>query len=261
MRSEVRSEVRTEALSIMKKARPHSPLLDERLVMAGLRLLDTYAGLAARGEHLFGRLLGGQSPRQWTHYPDGDAIDPVSGYQWFYHSHSPGDRPGAVEHGHLHLFARKPLWGRRLRSTSERAFAALCGDPSAQPATRHLLAIGFDAKGLPISLMTLNSWVTGDLMLGADLSLALLSSLTLHTGHDEVDAVIECVARLCLAELAELMRRRDDTLRSHPSPDKLHDDALELLSEIPIDLDARLAVLMPRLPPGRKAPQRMGVPD
>ncbi len=228
----------------MKKAQPRSPKPDNRLATAGLRLQQTYAGLAERGEHLLGQLLKGEPPRQWTHYPEDDAIDATSSYQWFYHSHSPEDRPDAVEHGHVHLFVRRPLWGRRLYSRSERAFAELCGNPSASPATRHLLTIGFDAKGLPISLFTVNSWVTGDLMLGADLTLELLSSMKLATGHPEVDAVIESIAQLCEPELWEVMRRRDDALRPHQAANKLQDETLELLSEVRIDLDAKLCALM-----------------
>ncbi|QCX48255.1 hypothetical protein E7Z57_03565 [Ralstonia pseudosolanacearum] len=241
----MRPEVRTEELTSMKKVPPRSPQPDAALA-AGLRLLETYAGLAERGEHLLSRLLAGHAPRQWAHYPEDDAIDYSSGYQWFYHSHSPEDRPGAVEHGHIHLFARQPLWGRRLCSGSERAFAALSGNPSTTPTTRHLLTIGLDAKGLPISLFTVNSWVTGDLMLGADLTLELLASMTLDTGHPEVDAVIASVARLCAAELQVLMQRRDDALRSHSGPDKLQDEALELLSELRINLDAKLSALSTR---------------
>lgn len=131
-----------------------------------------------------------------------------------------------------------------LRSRSERAFADLCGHRSGSPTTRHLLAIGFDAKGLPISLFTVNSWVTGDLMLGADLTLELLASLTLDTGHPEVDAVIVSVAQLCAPELRELMWRRDEALRSHLAAGKLQDEALELLSFTPIDLDATLSGLL-----------------
>ena len=46
---------------------------------AGQRLLETYAALAARGEHLLHDLLAGSPPRQWQHYPEDDAIDQVSG--------------------------------------------------------------------------------------------------------------------------------------------------------------------------------------
>jgi len=194
----------------------------------------------ATKEHLVGSLLTGQLPQQWAHYPADDAIDPLSGYQWFYHSHDPQDRPGAMEHGHVHLFARRPLWSRRLRSRAEQDFAQWCGNPDQQPQTRHLLAIGLDAKGIPISLFTVNSWVTGDLMLSAALTLDLLAKLSLDTGNPALDAVIESVTCLCQPELAALMKDRDAALRKHADPRKLLDPALELLSEVHIDLDEKL---------------------
>lgn len=207
---------------------------------AGQRLVEAYVALAGRGEHLLARLLAGQAPRQWAHYPEDDAIDQASGYQWFYHSHSPEDRSAAAEHGHIHLFARRPLWGRRLRSRAERGFAELCGRPLAEPDTRHLLAIGFDVKGLPVSLFTVNSWVTGDLMLSASLTMELLSTMRLDTGHAEVDAVVESTIGLCLPEIEALLSRRDQALEGHSGEGKLGDSELEMLSELPIDLDARL---------------------
>ena len=239
VRAEMRTEMRAQELKARRAAQPGHGR-PAGVAEAGRRLLAVYAALSRRQEHLFGRLLEGRLPRLWAHYPDDDAIDPVSGYQWFYHSHSPQDRPGAPEHGHIHLFARRPLWSRRLRSASERAFAALCGDPTAPVQTRHLLTIGFDGKGIPISLFTVNSWVTGDRMLGADLTLELLAGLRLNTGHAEVDTVIASVAQLCRPELQELMRQRDESLRAHPGPERLQDPSLELLSECRIDWDATL---------------------
>lgn len=208
---------------------------------AAFRLVETYTGLAVHQKHLLGTLLDGRSPQQWAHYPETDAVDQSSGYQWFYHSHSSEDRSVSVEHGHIHLFARKPLWGRKQHSKSEKAFAELCGIPSEKPETRHLLAIGFDGKGLPVSLFTVNSWVTGDLMLGADLTLELLRAMKLNTGHAEIDAVIESVIQLCVPELKELMQRRDDALREHTGLKRLADRSLEILSIIQVDLDMKLA--------------------
>jgi len=238
MRSEVRRQVRAQELSSMVPGRLVCPPVREG--GAGSCLLETYAALAGRGEHLFAGLLGGRAPNQWAHYPDDDAIDGARGYQWFYHSHSPEDRPGSAEHGHIHLFARRQLWGRRLRSRSEREFAKLCGDPASDAKTRHLLAIGFDAKGLPISLFTVNSWVTGDLMLGAELTMELLSNMALDTGYPVVDVVVESTVQLCLPEVRDLMMARDRSLADHLGPAKLSDETLELLSEIEIDLDAKL---------------------
>ena len=92
---------------------------------AGLRLLETYSELSQRGEHLLGYLLGGHAPCQWRHYREDDAIDHISGFQWFYHSHSPEGRSGSAEHGHIHLFERRKIWARRLQSAGELKFAQL----------------------------------------------------------------------------------------------------------------------------------------
>lgn len=224
-------------------AKPAISTASDAESVAGLRLLSTYAGLAERGEHLLDSLLGGQPPKQWAHYPDDDAFDREHGYQWFYHSHSPEDRPDAAEHGHIHLFARRNLWSRRLRSAREVSFAELEGGPKTPVNTRHLLTIGFDAKGLPVSLFTVNSWVTGDLMLSAETTAQLLEDMTLESGHNDVDAVIESVARLCYTEIRGVLVQRDRVLRDFAGKSVLADESLELLSESTIDVDAKLRAL------------------
>jgi len=244
MRSKVRSEmcpqVRAQELTGVSRNR-RSPPTKGAAQVAGLRLLETYAGLAQRGEHLLGQLLGGDLPRQWRHYPENDAIDQGSGFQWFYHSHSPEDRPGAFEHGHIHLFARRRLWSRRLRSAHEIEFASLADDPARQLSTRHLITIGLNAKGIPISLFTVNSWVTGDLMLSASNTALMLEQMTLATGNEDVDAVIECVVRLYKKEIQDLLVRRDALLYQRRSPGLLCDESLEVLSEIAINVDRKIA--------------------
>jgi hypothetical protein len=86
-----------------------------------------------------------------------------------------------------------------------------------------------------------NSWVTGDAMLSAATTLALLQKLTLDTGHEEVDVVIEGVVALCNDEIARLLEKRDRCLFGKRSPGVLRDPSLEVLSEFPIDIDAKLA--------------------
>ena len=208
-------------------------------VPAARRLLETYTGLAQRGAHLFGDLLSDATPKQWAHYPDDDALDHASGFQWFYHSHAPEEQTQTSEHGHIHLFARRRLWSRRLRSTREQKFASLAEGMSMAPNTRHLLGIGFDAKGVPMSIFTVNSWVTGDLMLSAGLTSELLDGLRLDTGHAAIDAVIQSVLAMHRAEIRQLLQRRDEVLFGREG-DVLADHGLEVLSEIKIDVDAKL---------------------
>jgi hypothetical protein len=233
-------EVRSKELMAQGARRRSQPPCD-LLQAAGPRVLEIYARLAQREEHLFGKLLGGEIPRQWRHYPEDDAIDQDRGYQWFYHSHSPEDRPGVNEHGHIHLFARSKLWSRRLRSAGEIEFAKMTGNPGDQVNTRHLLTIGFDAKGVPTTLFTVNSWVTGDLMLSASLTALLLEQMTLETDNEEVDTVIECVVWLYCDEIRELLDKRDQVLFGYGSPGVLKDESLEVLSELAIDTDGKLS--------------------
>lgn len=240
MRPQVCSEVRAQELMSVTRARQSKSPAGDAARVAGLRLLDAYTGLAQRGQHLFGNLLLGRAPRQWAHYPEEDAIDASSGYQWFYHLHSQEDRPSALEHGHIHLFARRKLWSRRLRSRGEVAFSKLPGKVEHQADTRHLLAIGFDAKGLPISLFTVNSWVTGDLMLSAETTAELLEHMVLDTGNAHIDAVIESVVCLFKAEIMDLLIRRDEALFGFKGDYVLSNEALEVLSGLAINVDSKI---------------------
>ena len=67
------------------------------LILVAVTVLSALAALGVGGwasVHLFGSLLNGCAPRQWDHYPQVDAIDSKGRFQWYYHSHSPADRPG-----------------------------------------------------------------------------------------------------------------------------------------------------------------------
>lgn len=243
LRTQVWGEVRFQKLMATALGRRQPKALVGCQEAAGRRLLTTYTALAVRGEHLLQSLLAGQRPKQWLHYPKNDAIDQVNGYQWFYHSHSPEDRAGAIEHGHFHLFARRQLWARRLQSKAEKGFADKTGNPSEHVNTRHLLTIGLDAKGVPISLLTVNSWVTGDLMLSAANTEWLLAQMHLDTGHPEIDAVLESVITLCADEIRQMLTARDVALSAKPPRDVLDDRGLEVLSETTIELDRKLAAI------------------
>ncbi|GAC1411986.1 MAG: hypothetical protein NVSMB6_13720 [Burkholderiaceae bacterium] len=217
----------------MRKTR----LAPEAAGRAAFDLLTVYAGLAERGAHLLGDLLAGAPPIQWERLPTDDAVDKEGRYQWFYHSHAPEDRPAGPEHGHIHLFAKRALVESLPVTADERAFQKLCGNPYIDADTRHLIAIGIDPKGLPISLFTVNSWVTGDLMLGADATAQLLAEIELHTGHSEIDRMIAALTGICSDDIRCLLANRDMILKKCDSGDVLQDRTIEILSETTIDLD------------------------
>ena len=203
----------------------------------GQRLLQIYEGLAARGAHLFDAVIGEDVPEQWRHYPENDAIDAEKGYLWFYHTHSPQDRPGDRDHGHIHLFARRKAFGPLLKLERERAFAERFQARGLSHKTRHLLTIGFEGKGLPTNLFTVNSWVTGDRMLSAEGTASLLEDLQLETGHPDMDGVIGAICQLCRTQIARLLASRNAVLLASTAGSILNDESVEVLSSWDIEFD------------------------
>ncbi len=77
---------------------------------------------------------------EWAQYPRPEALDPVSGWRFFYHAHPVRERLRA-EHGHFHIFTPGPADGAGFT---------------------HLIGISVDVHGLPIRLFTTNRWVTDE---------------------------------------------------------------------------------------------------
>lgn len=78
-------------------------------------------------------------------------------------------------------------------------------------------------------------------MLRAANTASLLEQMTLNTGNEDVDAVIECVVKLYTDEIRDLMEKRDELLYQKRAPGILSDESLEVLSEIVINVDEKLA--------------------
>ena len=179
-------------------------------------------------------------PRQWEHYPHDDAINADGRFQWFYHSHSVQDRPDSKEHGHIHVFARRRAWAHRLNSRAQRHFDAISNARREEFDTRHLIAVSLDAKGIPTGLFTVNSWVTGDLMLNASLTRDLIRSMILDTGHGSIDRMLCALFALYETEIEDLMYARDRALKNCESDDRLADVRLEVLSDLRLDIDRKI---------------------
>jgi hypothetical protein len=122
--------------------------------------------------------------------------------------------------------------------------------------TRHLLCIGMSPIGVPISLFTVNRWVTGDLLLSRSNTLLLLDSMRLDTGYPAIDSVLMALSQLYRPEIRSLMRLRDAALRARADdgPGTLDDVDVEILSEISLDIDRRIECVLsdgPRRLPAR----------
>lgn len=132
---------------------PLRVLSDRRLrALHAAALTSVAAFVRATTQHgsLIQSWVGRAEPVALEHYPPGDVVvDRRRGAQFFYHCH----RADGSEHGHLHLFWHATRSGRR------RHWCGQAGWSRAEPSP--LLSIGLDARGLPVSIFTVNHWVAG----------------------------------------------------------------------------------------------------
>src|SRR5262252_9656354 len=120
----------------------------------------------------------------WQRYPAGEAYDPKSHAQYFFHAHAESGRQDR-ELGHFHTFLRAEGMpgGVAPLLLPELAVADVASPlpPQAAPLKRgtrdevsHLIAIAIDFRGEPFRLFTTNRWVTGETWYRAEDVIAML---------------------------------------------------------------------------------------
>ena len=231
-----------------KRMHKDLPSTDQEVMrQSANNLLSCYEYLSETNQHLLFPVLGTKTPRQWEHYPEDDVIDRSAGYQYFYHSHSPEDRKNE-EHGHFHLFARLDSDKHEIEANTETKFLdKLKSEPVRQSNKVNLLCISLDAKGLPISMSTVNRWVTSDHLLSWNSTLTLLKGFHISTpGYETVNQWLEAILGLFLPEIVDMLVQRDLKLAAlaesnNYQSDLLDDKNIELLSETGIDIDQKIA--------------------
>ena len=206
------------------------------LAQAARRVQEIEADLAGRGGNVVARLLAEAEEGfyEWDHYPDGDAYDPDSESQYFYHAHAADQRfPG--EHGHFHTFVRPFGLGH------------LLPDDDAPPPTAltHLIAVSIDVDGRATRLFTTNRWVTAERWYPAATTVQLLPTfeMTGDTPAPEVNGWLTALLRLYRADIAALMTARDSRLAAGGgvvTEAALDDRAVEVTSLQEIDVPARV---------------------
>ena len=216
------------------------------------------AELAACGGSIVREATGGAAAIEaWRHYPAGDAYDPLTHLQYFFHRHAAaaGPRPPwPQEGGHFHLF----LGGEGIPAgISPLVFAdsAVAGDaPQSAPLRRgrraevcHLIAIAVDGAGDPIGLFTTNRWVTGETWYRAADVIRLIEQMRGDALRPAplLDRWIKALVRLFATDIARLIERRDRAILDwrwrRPRRNAFEDPQLEITSHVAIDLDKRLA--------------------
>lgn len=188
---------------------------------AGLALRRIDAALRGKGSTVVHTVLNGKALEHWEMYPwDGGVEDRRTRSQYFYHAH-----PQSPEHGHFHLFCKHK--GELV----------------------HLAALAMDNRGEPVSLFTVNRWVTGDHYLPAAGLAAYLPRFRMDTKAfaPEVGDYLRQVLALYGPEVTALMHERDAVFaayrRQHDGAAPYEDRELEVTSTLAVDVDAHVAAL------------------
>ncbi len=186
------------------------------MLAAGIEVLECQRVLAKAGLNVVGQLLRGQGEFvEMNHYPTDDVYDPETKSQYYYHAHRDGD----AEHGHFHTFVR---------------------NESNQ--TCHLVAISMDEWGYPIALFTTNRWVTDEHWVPASVSKVLLDQFDIDHAAPcwATNRWIGALLKLYRPFIGALLERRDLILES---ADLLEDRSLDVIGNLPIDVDDLIAGL------------------
>ena len=199
--------------------RSPAPALREALESTLRRL----QGDARNGRGLLTEVLGqADAFVEWEHYPPRDAVDPRSGFRFYYHAHEAARR-AADEHGHFHVFATR---------------ARVRGD---EPSYVHLFAISVDARGMPTRVFTTNRWVTGEHWQSAPTVLSALRRLDLSGARPRrVAGWVQDMARLFAPQIEAVIRERDlriaERARRQPLQQLLEDRRTHIVSQCAVDL-------------------------
>lgn len=169
--------------------------IKENLSSAAQDLAGVQAAYANRGISLSElALCGAKEFVEWQHYPNNDLVDAISGYEFYYHSHSSDEMPKG-EHGHFHLFKRHAKNPEKFH---------------------HLIGIALDPKGVPVRIFTTNQWVTGESLLGASTVLRLLKNFNVSAKGrmSPLAKWINAFTKLFYAEMEKLIVERDRVIEN-----------------------------------------------
>ncbi len=179
---------------------------------------------------------------EFDHYPSGDVYDGETHSQYYYHSH----RPEGGEHGHFHTFLRAKGMPKGLKPIDYKGEATI---PSGKDAIAHLIAIAMNKPGQPISLFSVNRWVTDESFYVAKDTIAMLDSFKMdHTFPClAVNQWLTAMLVLFRPQIEALLLERDKTLKNwaalHMGTDIYEDRDLEVTSFLPINTEDQIAAI------------------
>lgn len=220
---------------------PHDRLV--KMAKAGEAVNECQRVLDKASANIVGQCLANQGTfYEFDHYPSGDVYDSETHSQYYYHSH----RPEGGEHGHFHAFLRAKGMPPRLKPIDYRGEATI---PSGKDALAHLIAIAMNKPGQPISLFSVNRWVTDESFYTAQDTIAMLDSFKMdHTFPClALNQWITAMVALFRPQIEALLLERDKTLKNwaamHMGTDIYEDRDLEVTSFLSINIADQIAAI------------------
>ena len=210
-------------------------------VEAAHTVIETITQMAQEQKPLMLRVVPEDGATFWKHYPPKDARDKFCKSRWYYHVHAPGDRD-EDEHGHFHLFLHRTQLPEGLEP---KVWPPLREDAKAH--VTHLIALSIDTMGIPRSWFTVNRYVTNEFLYPAETMIEHLPDFNVdHTAQDDcVNRFVTAMVALYREEIAELLQERDtrqaELFSEHGDAGYEKASGAEVLSSIPIDLDAKIS--------------------
>ncbi|MEM6859055.1 MAG: hypothetical protein AAF559_14415 [Pseudomonadota bacterium] len=210
---------------------------------AALTVIETITTMAAEQKPLMLRVVPEEGATFWTHYPKGDARSASCKARWYYHVHAEGDRD-ADEHGHFHLFLHRTQLPEGLEP---KVWPPLREDAKAH--VTHLIGLSINTQGIPRAWFATNRYITNEFLYPADIMIAHLPAFNVDdTKEDDlVNRFVTAMVALYREEIADLLRRRDqmqELLAADIGEDAYEKaSGVDVLAQIPIDLDAKLSAL------------------
>lgn len=190
-----------------------------RSLEGGLALRAVEIRLREQGRSLVEAIMNGKPFEVWTMYPwDHGVIDKRTRSQYFYHAH-----PQTPEHGHFHLFYHH------------------------KNQLAHLVAVALDNAGEPISLFTVNRWVTDEVVLPASKMKSYVPRFRVDNDafDREVSDYLRHLLALYHAEIGALLDQRDAVYAAyrarHNGRQPYEDRDLEMTGALEIQVDEQIA--------------------
>jgi len=218
-----------ESLEESMRRLPREKLTEMR--RAGLEAKSWLSSCELSGRTILSELTKTTEPiPRRIHAPKEDVFDEKTSSQYYFHKHR------GSEIGHFHLF----LWTDHIPGLEKPLQVSPSGG------FVHLIAITTDERGYPIRLFTTNQWVTGEDWRPAGEVGRLVQNFEISHGDPSWPAnrSLTAFVRLFAPQIRQLIELRDERIakecESRSLKEVLNDRSINVLSEMPVDIDAQL---------------------